>query len=251
MKEKVTKPPYTSYRSFVSLIDELRGHDVLPGVIDRSYLSKRSGSEQSALISTMKWFGLISESGAPTDLLREYLKLSPEDSPQLFNKMVMDSYPDITDGIFSLDSATTAMLADQFRQSYDLGGNTLGKSISFFLAAAKEAGIKVSPHAKAPVIASNGSAKRKQKTIPLAPVAPPVPPDHPASGNRGPRPPRDNMIAIPIPIFGGSDGVIYLPANMTPKQWTNVIKMTEFILQNYQDTMAEVAASQTEEEDGL
>ena len=68
MSDKTIKPPYATYRSFTSLIDDLRSHDVMPGIIDRSFLSKRSGSEQSALIATLKWFGLTDESGTPTDL---------------------------------------------------------------------------------------------------------------------------------------------------------------------------------------
>lgn len=243
MSEKIVKPPYSTYRSFTGLIDELCGYDVMPAVIDRGLLSKRSGSEQSALIATMKWFGLIDENGAPTQLLRDYIAADEETAPTMLNQMVRQSYSAVTDGTFALESATTNMLAEKFRE-YEISGSTLSKSISFFLSAAKDGGIVVSPHAKAPAALSNGRNKRKSKstTIPTSGLL--------STGNAHelskPKPPREKMVAIPIPIFGGQDGVIYLPGQMTEKQWENVIKMTEFILKNYRDTMAEEVPAEEE-----
>lgn len=246
MSEKTIKPPYSTYRSFTGLIDELRSHDVMPGVIDRSFLSKRSGSEQSALIATLKWFGLTDESGAPTALLRKYVSADDETAKSLFAEMVRTSYSAVTDGTFALGSATTNMLADKFRE-YEISGSTLSKSISFFLSAAKDAGITVSPHAKAPAAPSNGGSKRKSK--PPAGAQPPTPPPGASAHDAAkPKPPREKMVAIPIPIFGGQDGVIYLPGHMTAKQWENVIRMTEFILKNYRDTMADEAPAKGDDD---
>ncbi|KRG87988.1 hypothetical protein ABB34_02485 [Stenotrophomonas daejeonensis] len=247
MNEKTIKPPYSTYRSFTALIEELRSHEVLPGVIDRSFLSKRSGSEQSALIATMKWFGLIDEAGAPTKLLNEYVAADEASAKAMLKRMIEGSYRAITDGTFALERATTNMLADKFRE-YEISGSTLSKSISFFLSAAKEAGIKISPHAKAPPAPSNGASKRKTKSVVLPPIPPAQSPPE-SQDPAKPKPPRADMVAIPIPIFGGQDGVIYLPGQMTEKQWENVIKMTEFILKNYRDTMAEEVPEEAEEED--
>lgn len=250
MNDKTVKPPYITYKTFQWLIDDLKSHEVMPGVIDRSYLNKRSGSEQSALIAAMKWFKLIEDSGAPTQLLRDYIAADEAAATDMFKAMVEQSYSAITDGTFSLGSATTNMLADKFRE-YEISGSTLTKSISFFLAAAKDAGIKVSPHAKAPPAPNNGGSKRKAKIpTPLPQTPTPATPDPVGHGSK-PRPPREGMVAIPIPIFGGQDGVIYLPDQMTAKQWEKVIKMTEFILQNYRDTMAEEAATAPKEDDDL
>lgn len=247
MNDKMLKPPYTSYRSFQNLISELREyfrtHQMVPAVIDRSLLSKRSGSEQSALIAALKWFELVTDNGTPTQLLHDYVEVDEGASAPMLKAMVEKSYSLITDGKFDIRRATTNQMAEQFRQ-YDISGSTLYKCIGFFLAAAKEAGIPVSPLVKAPVASASSGVKRKPKSAAApAPNGPVVTPDpHPAHNNKTPRPPEGDMVAIPIPIYGGPDGVIYLPGNMTEKQWTNVIKMTEFILQNYRETMAEQAA---------
>lgn len=247
MNDKTVKPPYTSYRSFLNLMSELKEHDVMPSAIDRSYLSKRSGSEKSALIAALKWFELVDDDGTPTGRLENFIAADEQESKTLLKEMVESSYGAITDGTFNLRSATTSQLADQFRQ-YEISGSTLSKSITFFLAAAKEAGIAVSPHAKVPPVTSSGNGKRKTKVAVTPPVAPQTP-AHPAHEPSKPKPPRADMVAIPIPIFGGQDGVIYLPGQMTEKQWENVIKMTEFILKNYRDTMAEEVPEEAEEED--
>jgi len=250
VNEKAMKPPYATYKAYDTLLTELRSHDVLPGAIDRGYLSKRSGSEQSALIATMKWFKLIDDAGKPTKLLREYVAAGDEEAAAIFKSMLVDAYGSITDGSFALDSATTNMLADKFRE-YGIGGFTLTKAVSFFLSAAKDAGIKVSPHAKAPPSPPSNGGKRKAKVVPPLAPAPSAGQQDQSEASAKAKPPRDGMLAIPIPIFGGQDGVIYLPGKMSGKQWANVIKMTEFILQNYRDTMAEEAATDEEEEDGL
>ena len=82
-------------------------------------------------------------------------------------------------------------------------------------------------------------------TPPVAPQAP----AHPAHEPSKPRPPRDSMVAIPIPIFGGENGLIYLPSKMTKNQWKNVIKMTELILNNYLNTMGEEGGEDSAEEE--
>lgn len=234
MNDKAIKPPYTSYKSFETLIGELRTHEVLPDVIDRSLglLRKRSGSEQAALIAALKWFKLIDASGARTKLLDEYVAADEGASKVLLKAMVEDSYVAITDGSFNLKTATTQQMTDKFRE-YEISGSTLSKCISFFLAAAREAGIQVSPHVKAPVVST--SNKRKAKQTPATP-----PPQVTTDTHHAPRQPKghdDSMISIPIPI-AGKDGAILLPKGMTDRQWATVVKMIEFIINNYRETMS-------------
>ncbi|TVT61016.1 MAG: hypothetical protein FHK80_00345 [Azoarcus sp. PHD] len=247
MNDRIAKPPYTSYRSFENLIKEFRDHEVLPDVIDRSYLSKRSGSEQSALIATLKWFGLVDEASAPTNRLRDYVAADDAQSKVLLKEMVVGAYSLMTDDAFNLRGATTAQMADRFRQ-YEISGSTLTKSVGFFLAAAKDAGISVSPHVKPPAATPNGAGKRKPKTG-GAPLVVSGKPPLGSGGEDSPqgRPDRTGTITIPIPIFGMQDGAIYLPEGMNERQWKSVISMTEFILRNYRDTMPDAPGAEEED----
>lgn len=241
MNDKAIKPPYTSYKSFETLVGELRSHEVLPDVIDRSLglLRKRSGSEQAALIATMKWFKLIDNDGARTKLLDEYLAADEAGAKAMLKTMIEQSYSAVTDGTFNLKSATTQQMTDKFRE-YEISGSTLNKCISFFLAATRDAGIQVSPHVKAPTVTP--TAKRKAKPNITSPVAPTQPDPVHSTPKHHPKPQDDSMISIPIPI-AGRDGAIILPKGMTDRQWNSVVKMIEFIINNYRETMAEEAGA--------
>ncbi|HBO4338428.1 TPA: DUF5343 domain-containing protein [Pseudomonas aeruginosa] len=236
MNDKTIRPPYTSYRSFESLIEELREHKeqgVMPDVIDRSLLARRSGSEQSALFATLRWFNLIDEQHAPTTRLGDFLDASEEAAKTYFKELIEDSYSFVTDGSFNLKSATSKQMEAKFRE-YEISGSTLVKAIAFFLNAAKSAGISVSPHVKAPSTAGNGNSKKKSaKPQPQLDVAPPPSPEE------KPLTPKAGMIHITIPIMGMPDGSIHLPENMNARQWTKVIQVAEFLLKNYRGTMAD------------
>jgi hypothetical protein len=237
VNDKAIKPPYTSYKSFETLIWELRSHEVLPDVIDRSLglLRKRSGSEQAALIATLKWFKLIDNDGARTKLLDEYLAADEAQSKSMLKAMIEGSYSALTNGTFNLKSATTQQMTDKFRE-YEISGSTLGKCISFFLAASRDAGIQVSPHVKAPTVSP--TTKRRAKPSLATPVIPAAPEQTQHDRKHTAKTHDDSMISIPIPI-AGKDGAIILPKGMTDRQWTSVVKMIEFIINNYRETMAD------------
>ncbi len=241
MNDKAIKPPYTSYKSFETLIGELRSHEVLPDVIDRSLglLRKRSGSEQAALIAALKWFKLIDNDGARTEQLDKYLVADEAAAKAMLKTMIEQSYSAVTDGAFNLKSATTQQMTDKFRE-YDISGSTLSKCISFFLAATRDAGIQVSPHVKAPTVSP--TAKRKAKPSITSPAVPAQQEPVYSTPKHHQKPHDDSMISIPIPI-AGKDGAIILPKGMTDRQWTSVVKMIEFIINNYRETMAEEAGA--------
>ncbi|MBA8884417.1 DUF5343 domain-containing protein [Dokdonella fugitiva] len=240
VNDKAIKPPYTSYKSFETLIGELRSHEVLPAVIDRSLglLRKRSGSEQAALIAALKWFKLIGNEGERTKSLDEYLAADEAKAKGMLKAMIEQSYSAVTDGTFNLKSATTQQMTDKFRE-YEISGSTLSKCISFFLAATRDAGIQVSPHVKAPTVSP--AARRKAKVTITPPAAPQLETANSTLKHHA-KPDDDSMISIPIPI-AGKDGAIILPRGMTDRQWNSVVKMIEFIINNYRETMADEAGA--------
>jgi hypothetical protein len=238
MEEKALKPPYTSFKGFINFIDELRSHGEAPSVIDRSLLSKRSGSDQSALMATLRWFSLITDTGSPTDLFKALFDAHETDRQDLLNSMVADSYAFLSDSSFNVRNATTAQLTERFRE-YGITGSTLNKSISFFIAICKEAEIQISSHIKIPSI-SGASTRQMKKKIPRPAETWPMPPTQTSVVDATQLSYKNSslaveMIEIPVPIFGMQDGTIRLPAKLDDKQWASVVKMTEFILKNYRD----------------
>lgn len=220
---------------------------LLPAVIDRSLLSRRSGSEQSALILALKWLGFIDESSVPTRLLREYIAADEDSAKQLLRQRIENSYAFVSDGTIDLSSATAQQMTDRFRK-YEISGSTLSKSVAFFLSAAKETGIKISPHVKAPPSRTNGGGKRKPKSSPSGTS---ISTEQSEKNQEHHHHQKAGTITIPIPIYGMRDGAIHLPADMDERQWNSVIKMTEFILKNYRDTMAAPENSTDDDEEPL
>ena len=63
-------PPYTSYRTFKTFIQDLHEHGV-PSRIDRSVLTRFSGVVGTQLMHALRFLGLIEDHGHPTQRLKE------------------------------------------------------------------------------------------------------------------------------------------------------------------------------------
>jgi hypothetical protein len=140
----LTVPPYVSYRSFRNFIDSLK--QGIPARIDRSVMASMSGALQSQLTLALRYLNLTKPTGHPTDLLAKLVNSEGAERAKTMCEMLTTSYPFLFDS-FNLKSATPRMLEEQFSEAGASGG-TLDKCMLFFLAAAKEAGIELSPHLK-------------------------------------------------------------------------------------------------------
>jgi hypothetical protein len=166
--------PYVSWGSFNNLLDRM-ADEGMPMRIDRSYLSNMAGSTQSHLLKALKELDLIGEGNEPTEKLKA-LVANTESRPERIADLVRENYADaLTLGA----NATQSMLEELFSARYNVKGSTRGKSIAFFLAAAKYGEVAVSQHFKTPkrTSSTNGSGpRRKPKGQTPPPADPPNPP---------------------------------------------------------------------------
>jgi len=122
-----------------------------------------SGSNQSALISTLKWFKLIDDAGAHGEFLAALVKAATDDKAgEVLKANLPLAYTFMGDGSIDVGRATGAQLEEKFR-AYGLTGETVSKAMSFFIAACKEAGIPISAHIRLPKIVRNSSATKAKK----------------------------------------------------------------------------------------
>lgn len=221
---KKTAPPYTTYTSFTNLISDLRATGV-PTHISRSVV-KGSNSGKATMISSLKAMKLINDDSTPTKALTDLVKEEDRFAENL-REIVKKTYPFLFDGNVDLENTTTEVVAQQFKEA-GAGGSTISKGVAFFLSAAKESGITVSPRVKAPAPARGTSATRKPKKGVQ---------QQDTDGEDDDQEDEDilpeGMIKIPIPLHGMDDGMIVLPENLTKKQWEYAKKMAAFILDNY------------------
>lgn len=146
---KLNPPAYVSFGAFVSFINKLRETGV-PSRIDRSLMGNQSGSLISALLASLRSFELVDEAQRPTEAMRALVTAPDEQRKAVYKQLFEKGYETFfEDPDFHLETATTAQLAQKFRE-VGMGGSTITKCIGFFLNLAKAADIKVSPHMKAP-----------------------------------------------------------------------------------------------------
>lgn len=171
--ENTLKPPYVAYKTFTNSINKLR-ETTVPDRIDPSLFSGQSGSTIAAMIQTIKYLGLVDEAGKPQPQFREFVMAADEDRGPLLKKLLVEKYSFITQGGFNLETATSKQVEQAFRDQ-GINGSTITKSVSFFLSAAEAAGIKTSPHVKAPKPPRpTGATKVRRKVAPENSPPPPA-----------------------------------------------------------------------------
>jgi hypothetical protein len=125
-------------------------------------MKSMSGGMQSALMLALAYLDLINpDTGVITEKLNRLVHSEGADRQKIMQEILIVSYPFIFRDGLQLDRATTSQLVERFKQS-GLSGDTLRKSVTFFLKAVKDAGLKVSPHIKAVRVSKTGTARQKR-----------------------------------------------------------------------------------------
>lgn len=171
--ETAFKPPYMSFKSLQNLLDQM-AQDGIPDRIDRSYLTGKSGSVQAQLIGGLRVLGLIDEDDVPQPRLKE-MASNPDRRQEIVSDLLSEFYAEPL--VLSSRNATRAQLEEWIRES-GITGQTIDKSISFFLQAAEYASISTSPNFKVGRRKGVGSRKRKpgNGTTTVDPSPPPAAP---------------------------------------------------------------------------
>lgn len=137
-------PPYTAFSSFKTAISVFKAV-IVPDRIDRSvWGNKFSGSVVTQMIAAFRFLGLITNEGEPTKRLRELVAAyGTEAWSGELRRVVEFAYSPLLKG--DLEKVSSSLFNERFRQSYKAEGDTLRKCMTFFLQAAREAGITLSP----------------------------------------------------------------------------------------------------------
>jgi hypothetical protein len=137
-------PPYVSYASFKNMIGGFKEH-VLPGRIDRSVLANFSGIVGGQLLTALRFLGLIDPGNHPQDSLRELVSAANTAKWATELKRVLHAaYTPLYE--LDLKAASPSQFSEKFIKTYPGEGSTSRKSMTFFLTAAKDAQIEVSPY---------------------------------------------------------------------------------------------------------
>jgi hypothetical protein len=162
-------PPYIAFATFLTLLNELKTNSV-PPQIDSSVLRRFSGGIQNQLKMAIRSLGLV-EGVKPTPQLAALVEAyeTPQFEPMLAD-LLKANYP----YVFALDlmTATPTMFAEAFKGT-GAKEDVARKCRTFFLHAAKRAGIPIGPRiltgSAPPKGPSNGHSRRRARPRPKEP----------------------------------------------------------------------------------
>jgi hypothetical protein len=191
-KPKKLAPPYLSWKTFIGFVKSFE--QGLPPRIDKSAMSRLSGGNQGLMTNALIYLKLMKADGKPEPLLESIVdSIHPDkkaEYQEYLKTMLKNAYPFLFDktGDFDLERSTSAHFGEKF-EAQGVRGETVEKCEAFFISAAQEAGMKISPHIldakkKGPkrVFSSNVANPKpnrndgKQNDNPPPPPADPKPP---------------------------------------------------------------------------
>ena len=144
-RERGAVPPYVSYRTFKSFLQELAKG--VPHRIDKSILPTLSGGVQSQLLQALKFFQLINADGVPEQSLHALVRAQETDDEYktVLKNLLLRFYPFL---FVSPNQGLEKMTAGQLQEHFAslANGDTVQKCIAFFIPAAKDAGIQLGPY---------------------------------------------------------------------------------------------------------
>ncbi len=206
---KKPAPAYSTYKTTMSFVDGLA--DAMPTVIDRSIMSKMSGSGQAALLSSLRFLKLIDGNDTPTPLMSKLAGSQGDERKAALNEMLSGSYELIE--TLDLSTATAKQVNDWFRDQ-GVQGSTVSRAFTFFVSAADEAGITLSKWLRdnKPKTSSNGggAGTRKTATKRSPRKKPPATPAVPKGSKR---------FDLPIPSAPTTVASLILPDAITTGDW--------------------------------
>lgn len=176
-------PPYVSFPTFKTLVKSFQEHDI-PSRIDRTVLPTFSGSIAGQLIPALRFLRLIGPQNQPTNHLQRLVSVYGSDMwPEALRTILDEAYTPLAS--INLQNAAPSQFDECFSKAYPGAENVIRKSKTFYLAAATEAKIPISPYImrnKKPRSgptkkrAAKNGAQKGEAVNPPPPFNPPPPP---------------------------------------------------------------------------
>jgi hypothetical protein len=163
---------YVGWTTFTNALDTLS--DAMPNRIDRTVFPGLAGGVQGQLLTGLKFLGLVTADGKPTEALRALAVRDEDDRKKQLEKVLRASYAHL----FALDLATTTTgeLRDKMSESYNVTGDTTTRAMRFFIAALQYAGVPLSSHVSKIAPTSNGAPRRRRVSRTRRDAPPPLDP---------------------------------------------------------------------------
>lgn len=161
----VNAPPTVAFKTVSNTLADFKAKGVIPPSIDKRLWPNFSNTVATQLVATLKFLGLIDEAGVPAKKLKTLVE-SHGNEPKWHEELaqvIASAYAPVMD--VELDKVHGAHLRDKFKEVFGIEGDQQRKAIAFFLFAARDAGMKLSPYLKLRERGSGrGSRKKREKS---------------------------------------------------------------------------------------
>jgi hypothetical protein len=139
-EEKVLTPAYVPFKTFTAVLDSFSSF--LPDQLHPTMWPSYSGGIKSQLLGALRFLRLVDDRDRPTDALKGLADADSQHRPQMFKDVLKTAYP----ALMSVDlTRATPGSFDAEMRKFGQEGETHRKASSFFLQAAKWAGVPLSP----------------------------------------------------------------------------------------------------------
>lgn len=161
------KPPYFAFQTFWSFMADLAAKP-LPPKIDRSLLKSKSGTDQANLLMALRAFDLMDDTNTVNgSSLAPIAQGAEESRAHALADLVKRYYGKPLE--LSEQSGTEGQLHELFRDNFALSSaDTRRKAVTFFLHAARRAGMPLSEHFPSTRSGSGAPGTPKVKRSPTA-----------------------------------------------------------------------------------
>lgn len=228
-----TTTPYIPLMTLENFTGKLKA-TVVPPVIDSSLTQSMSGGMAGALMSALKFLGLVDANGRTRQSLRDLVEAhGTENWKVALRKVVTPAYKDII-GDLDLLTATPAMLESRFREVGKAQGQVLEKAVRFYLAALAATEEPISPLLKA----------RKARTTSTARKSPTKARNRSTPNNASNGEEEEEVALAPgmkklqLPLPGKQPVTFIVPADLTEDDWA----FLKPIFDQYMDRLLKAAA---------
>lgn len=153
-EETKSVAPYLPWKTFLNSLEPFA--QGIPPRIDRG-LWRQSGLVQGLIMGSYRFFGLIDGNDKPTTILQRIVQ-NKNERPSVVAELLKSSYPEIM--AHDLSTMTMAIL-EELIGKHNVSGTTKKKAITFFLQAAKYAGLPLSTFIQ--VRSTSGPRRRRAR----------------------------------------------------------------------------------------
>lgn len=171
---KTLSAPYTAFQSVKTALTQFKEHGT-PSRVDRTVLPTFSGAVSGQVVTSFKFLKLVdSNNSARPELEALVQAVGTDEWPNALRTVLQSAYTPLL--ALNLDTASPSQFTELFRREYPAAEEVGRKAMTFFLNAARDAEIKISPYIlrnKKP--RTNGNKRRAPRVVDLPSAAPASP----------------------------------------------------------------------------